>query len=304
MRNGRLWVGLAVIALAASSVACCFSGVQPVRGSGRVEERTYDVEDFSGVVLADQGNLIIEYGAREALVVEAEEYILPYLEVEVEDHILRLGTRPNVWLRPTRLIRYHLTVTELNSVAVTGSGNVEGPVLEGDDVQVRITGSGDVTLDGAEARDSVTIKGTGSGNARIRGGVRSGGADGAGVRGDRVHVTVTGSGDVTLGHLESDRLEVRLTGSGDLAVDGGRVAGQTVSISSSGVYRARGLESATADVRVSGSGTVNIRVADELDASLTGSGDVRYAGDPAVRKDTSGSGHVKRVAGTLDQSTD
>jgi len=70
---------------------------------------------------------------------------------------------------------------------------------------------------------------------------------------------------------------------------------QTISTTGSGVYRACDVETARADVRVSGSGNATIRVAETLKADLTGSGDVHYAGDPAVRQRTSGSGDVKRV---------
>jgi hypothetical protein len=291
MKLRGLSIGLGAIALIASSVACCFSGFYGVRGSGRLEEKEYEVEGFDGVTLTNQGNLTIEHGAQEALVVEAEANLLPYLEVQVVDHVLHIRTRPNVWLRPTRPIRYHLTANELSSIKLTGSGNAEGPVLEGDDVAVRVTGSGDIVLDGIDAEDSIEIRVTGSGNVRVTGNA----ASGASVRGDRVHVTVTGSGDVNLGELEGDQLDVRLTGSGDLAVGRGCVEDQTISTSGSGVYRARDLESATAVVLVGGSSDVTISVADELDAEVTGSGGVRYVGHPAIREHTSGSADVKRV---------
>ena len=291
MRNGRTWVGVAVVGLLVSSLGCCFSGMQPVRGSGRMTEKVYAVEGFHGVALTNQGDLTIAYGDEERLVVEAEANLLPYLEARVEGGILHIGTRPGGWIWPTRPIRYRLTVTELDTVSVTGSGDAVGPVLEGEEISVRVTGFGDITLDGIDATDSVDIKVNGSGGARVDGDD----ADGASVRGERVSVTVTGSGGVGLGEVEADRLEVRVTGSGDLTVAGGRVKGQTISTSGSGVYRARELRSATAEARVSGSGTVMIQVEDELEARLTGSGDVRYAGDPAVHANTTGSGDVVRA---------
>jgi hypothetical protein len=298
MRYGGLWIGFTVVALIASSVACSFGRLQAVRGSGRSEEKTVQVKDFDGVVLTNQAHLTIAYGAEEVLVIEAEENLLPYLEVRVEDRVLHIGTRPNVWLRPTRPIRCRLTVTELSSIVLTGSGDAEGPVLKGQDVSIRITGSGDLTLDGIAAEDTAKIKLTGSGKARVIGDD----ADGASVRGDRVHATVTGSGNVDLGEMAAGQLEVRLTSSGDLTVEGGRVQSQTISTTGSGIYRALDLESATAAVRVTGSGHVTVRVADELEARLTGSGNVRYAGHPAVRADTSGSGDVVPVGERVGES--
>ncbi len=285
----KLGIMLITFTLIASSLACCFSGFYPVRGSGQMEEKEYQVEDFDGVYMSNQGDLTIEYGDEEELVIEAEENLLPHLEVRVLNHTLHIGTRPNAHLRPTRPIKYHLTVTELNSIELTGSGNVDGPVMEGDDISLRVTGSGNAALDGIDADDSVEIEVTGSGKVRVTGDE----ADGVSLRGDRLHVTISGSGDADLGELEADRIEVRITGSGALTVEGGRVEDQTISASGSGVYRARDLESATADVDISGSGNVTIRVDEELEASVTGSGDLNYIGDPTVQKKISSSGDVK-----------
>jgi hypothetical protein len=264
-----------------------------------MEEKTYQVAGFSGVALTNQGDLTIHYGAEESLVVEAEANLLPYLEARVVDDTLHIGTRPGVWLRPTRPIHYRLTVTEFSAIEVRGSGSAQGPVLRGHDASISVNGSGDVKLDSIEARDTVEIKVTGSGDVCVPGDD----AHSPSVRGDQVQVTITGSGDADLGQIEADRLEVRLTGSGDLVVQGGGVEHQTISTSGTGVYRARDLESATAAVRVSGSGNVILRVADELEARVTGSGDVRYAGYPAVREDTDGSGDVKPLGEPTDAST-
>jgi len=318
MTHGRFFVVVAVVGLVASSLGCCFSGMQSVRGSGPLKEKVYAVEGFHGVALSNQGHLTIAYGEEERLVVDAEANLLPYLEAQVEGGILHIRTRPGVWIWPSRPIGYQLTVTELDALTVTGSGDAVGPVLEGDDVSVRVTGSGDVTLDGIDAADSVDVLVTGSGGAWVpadnanggsvtgsravltvtgSGGARVDGDDAGGVsvRGERMNVTVTGSGGVRLGEMEADQLDVRVTGSGDLTVAGGRVVDQAISTSGSGTYRARELRSDTAQARVTGSGTVTIQVADELQARLTGSGDVRYAGSPAVDADTTGSGDVVRA---------
>ncbi len=286
---------MAGIALVASSLACCFSGLQPVRGSGRLEERTYEVEGFHGVVLSNQGDLTIEYGAEERLVIEAEENLLSYLEAEVVDDMLWLRTRPNVWFRPTRPIRYHLTVTRLDAIELTGSGNAEGPVLKGGDVSVRVSGSGDVALEGIDAEDAVEVKATGSGNIRIVGDAIGRAGERVSVRGNRVRLSANGSGDVRVRGLRADRLDVKLTGSGNLTIEEGRVEDQSITITGSGFYQARDLESANATAQVSGSGNVTIRVEDDLEARATGSGDVHYVGDPAVRQETSGSGDVERL---------
>jgi len=278
--------------VALSSLACVVSAWPgTVRGSGRVVEREIDVAGFTGVALTNQGDLTIEYGEEEELIVEAEDNLIDYLEFRVVNGTLRIDTQPGVSLYPTRPIKFYLTVTELDAVEVTGSGNVEGPVLEGDGVSVTVTGSGDALLDGLRARREVELRVTGSGDVEITGGA----VDGASVEAGRVSVTVNGSGDVRLDDVEAEQIDVRLTGSGDLTVSGGAVEEQDIHVTGSGVYTAQDLESETVDTRVSGAGNVTVWVREALDAEVTGSGDVYYIGAPALRERVTGAGDVRRI---------
>jgi hypothetical protein len=71
---------------------------------------------------------------------------------------------------------------------------------------------------------------------------------------------------------------------------------QDVRLSSSGSYSAGNLESRTAKVRVSSSGSATLRVSDNLEASVTSSGGVRYHGNPPqVNAEVTSSGRLVRL---------
>lgn len=107
---------------------------------------------------------------------------------------------------------------------------------------------------------------------------------------------VASSGSIHLAHLDAITLDTEIVSSGEVRVDAGKVTDQTVSIQSSGNYLASGLESVTADVHLSSSGDAWVWVTDRLVATLTSSGNVRYAGGPRITANLSSSGTVEPIA--------
>ena len=259
----RLYIVLVPLVLALVLQSCV--GFTIVRGSGRVTEEDRDVSGFHEVALTDQGTLHIEVGRKEALRIEAEQNLMRYLKAQVDGDRLRIGVEPGVVLRNTRPIHYYLTVTDLDTLVLSGSGKILAPDLEADSFAVTISGSGDVEMDELQADD--------------------------------VRLRSSGSGDLAVDRLDADVLEVHLSGSGDLKVADGETREQDITISGSGKYVARELESEDTTARISGSGTATIQVSESLNAHISGSGNVNYLGQPAVDTRVTGSGDVRQIGG-------
>ena len=254
--------------LALSMLACRVGRITPgdgrtVRGSGNVVEGSRAVSDFASVELATLGTLHIEVSDREALRIEAEDNLMEYLETEVRNGRLTIETKDNVNLQVTRPIHYYLTVTDLDTIVVSSSGDIEAPDLEAERFSITIASSGNLEMEDLEA--------------------------------DTLTVDISSSGDVTMDVLKAGTLEVEIRSSGNLDIAGGQVETQQVTIDSSGDYVAQGLESAKAEVHLSSSGTATIWVRDHLKARLSSSGDLRYLGDPAVDATTTSSGKVTQI---------
>ena len=287
MKRQALIVWLVSAAVVASSLACTVSGMElgGIRGSGHVVEEVREVSGFTGVELATWGNLTIEVGEKEELRIQAEDNVIEYLEARVDGDMLEIKTRPGIALMSVEPVNFFLTVKELDTIVVSGSGDVRGPDLEADRIEVAIYGSGDVELGDLDA-DAVELKVIGSGDMDV-----------TGVRAREQSINISGSGDVDVGTVQADSVDVRIPGSGELDVFAGEVGEQSVAISGSGDYRAEGMESSQAQVRINGSGSVTVCVRDHLDVRISGSGDVRYAGSPTVKQSMAGSGDVTRVGG-------
>lgn len=111
------------------------------------------------------------------------------------------------------------------------------------------------------------------------------------IKADHFEVALAGSGDIEL-EVEANRVEAAISGSGDIVLNGkseefeGAIAG-------SGDLEADGLETKKATMKISGSGGMKIAVEEELFARISGSGDIRYKGNPKIEDiKVSGSGSV------------
>ena len=237
MKRRKLIV-LVVVALLLSGIACAcplsVPGLTPVRGSGDLEEETFEVSGFTGVTLACVANLYIERGDEETLRVEAEENLIPYFVVEVDGGMLDIGTKSGVELNPTEPINFYLTVEDLDTIVLAGSGEIEAPDMVANYLTVTLSGSGDVELpDLRVGKLKIDLSGSGDLNASgqaddqeiIMGG--SGVYEARNLRSTEAEVDISGSGSVTI--QVSDKLDVTIGGSGSVRYIGSPAVETSVS---------------------------------------------------------------------------
>jgi len=105
-------------------------------------------------------------------------------------------------------------------------------------------------------------------------------------------VAVAGSGDIDV-VVEAKTVKAAISGSGDISLKGTTISFDA-SIAGSGDIEAYGLKAEKADMKISGSGDMTISVEKELKARISGSGDIRYKGNPKYEDSkVSGSGSIR-----------
>jgi hypothetical protein len=108
---------------------------------------------------------------------------------------------------------------------------------------------------------------------------------------DEMDIAVAGSGDIRL-DLKVNSANAAVSGSGDVELSGTATAFDAA-VAGSGDIEAYGLQSDRADLKISGSGTIHANVKNEIVARVSGSGNVKYKGNPKVEDiKVSGSGRV------------
>jgi hypothetical protein len=200
-----------------------FNFFHHVQGSGNVVRETRLIEDVSTVVLSEEGDLYIDMGDKEKLIIEAEDNLQEYLIAEVEYSVLDIKKLPdNIILEATKPIQYYLTLTELKSLTVKNSGDVDITGVVTDLFRVYVTGSGSVRIGSLNLRQ-LDVELSSSGNLTIGRGVAevqnitlssSGEYDGSNVESLQVDVGLSSSGNARINVL--DKLEVNLSSSGNV----------------------------------------------------------------------------------------
>jgi len=108
-------------------------------------------------------------------------------------------------------------------------------------------------------------------------------------------LTTNGSGNInSTGDFSGiDNLNASVSGSGNISIESGVANNFKITISGSGDVKSFGLSAKQADVSISGSGDVQVTVLENLKASINGSGNIYYKGNPpTVNSHISGSGQV------------
>lgn len=238
-------------------------GSVTVRGSGNIVQETRAVKGISGVEFSLPGTLHIKTGSAELLNITADDNLMPYIETNVGLGRLVIGSRPGTNLQPTRTINYDLTVTDLNLVTISSSGDIEVEPLQARSFSITVNSSGNISLPSLDCTS--------------------------------LDVKISSSGDIKLAQLKADSISVDISSSGNLDIQDGQVKRQDIRISSSGEYHARNVESTSANVILTSSGTAIVRVSDRLTGRLSSSGNINYIGSPDVNVSMTSSGRTVQI---------
>ncbi len=177
-----------------------------VPGSGTPAGEDRIVTGVNSVTLATMGDLTISLGEQESLRVEAEENLLPNIETRTWSGMLTIRQKEQTELRPTKPIRYYLTVKTLERLAASSSGNIDAPAVQAGSFSIIVNSSGGIHLAGLTA-DSLEVEISSSGGVRIDAGQVGGQT-----------VAINSSGEYAAGDLRSATADVRINSSGDATI--------------------------------------------------------------------------------------
>ena len=167
---------------------------------------TRPVTGFSGIDLAVPAKLEIIQGDTEALALQGPADALADIETVVRADgvlVIRKRTRTSWPFHPE--IRIVANMKRVESIAVTGSGDVFARTLSSPKLTLAIAGSGDIHVPALETESAlVTI--SGSGDVRVAG------------RAASVVSKIAGSGDLKAEKLETRKATVSIAGGGDVAI--------------------------------------------------------------------------------------
>jgi Putative auto-transporter adhesin, head GIN domain len=195
-----------------------------IKGNGDIATVTRSIGNFTGVKITGFYEVYLIPGDHPGTIkLEGESNLLFYVEPEVKKDELVINTKKGHELDFTRPMKIYITVGKLNSIALEGSGNIVSQgALHGDNMTVKLTGSGDMDI-AADVRNDLQVDMFGSGNLKLDVHAKNchGSHTGSGnmdIRGTAsvADMAVTGSGNLNADKLTADNWQTNVTGSGNL----------------------------------------------------------------------------------------
>jgi hypothetical protein len=240
-KSNRRRAGLVTLLLAVSAMVACdghYHGPTApsgswdgLVGSGNVVQEDRPVNGVRGVLLSTVGTVFIEQGGFEALVVVAEENLLPLIMTEVQGGTLRIWSDQP--FHNTQPIQFHLTVSTLRSAELGGAGEIVGSNLNLNRLLLELTGAGGMDFSNLRA-DELEVMIAGAGGVHVSGEVwrqrvtisGAGGYEGHDLQSAEAEVDILGAGSATV--RVSDRLDVTISGTGSVRYIGDPSVNSTV----------------------------------------------------------------------------
>ena len=193
---------IALVFLALLLINC--SKGQVVVGSSNIISQEKQLSAYDRIEVLGSYDVIFTDGEVGKIRIKAPDNILPLIQTEVSDGLLRIDTGKNRYKVKEPIIIYVPVDSRLKQVVIKGSADIYSEKnLETKALNVGIYGSGDARL--AVDASSLALKIDGSGDIRVGG------------KTDNLSINISGSGDVDASKLTAEKAVININGSGGVS---------------------------------------------------------------------------------------
>lgn len=183
------------------------------RGSGDVIEEVRELESFDRISLKCSADVYIKRGETQRVAVLCDDNLLDNVLTQVRGDRLVIDIKGSIWTREG--IELEIIAPSLTRIDVSGSGNVIVEDVKEKQFEIRVSGSGDIDVEGELGVVEISV--SGSGDIDLDG------------TAEEIAVRISGSGDVDARSLRTRIADVRIVGSGDVAVYASELFDGTIS---------------------------------------------------------------------------
>ena len=119
---------------------------ETIKGNGEIKKETRELSNFTSLSSQGSMNVEISYGNSNSLTIEADENLLPYIETSVENGKLSIKPKKKVNLKSSSKMNIYVSMTKINSLQLSGSGNINGAGAFTNDAKTDMAVFGSVNL--------------------------------------------------------------------------------------------------------------------------------------------------------------
>lgn len=270
-------------------------------GAGSIVTEVRDITGFTGVRNDGDFEVYVTQSEEYSVEVVAYENLIPIIETYISGNSLVVQMKNNSCYKSGPPIEVHVFLPEVDNLELNGSGKLIVYDTESNLLECYNNGSGYMSVDTVSTGE-LYLSNSGSGYVEVtqifsddlrlvQSG--SGTIDIGDVLGsEAVSIEHSSSGSLRANIIEGLELDALLSGSGRIDLSG-EVAEVDYGLHSSGRISAVDLMAFDAVVENTGSGLLYVWATEILTATISGSGDVIYRGDPTISYKITGSGSLR-----------
>ena len=236
----------------------CEKGVFCTNGKGEIVSSSLNVGEFNELEASGAFDIVVSQGDTQTIELVGHQNIIEKIESTLINEHLELDLERGCYND------YELTIY------------VTTPDIQ----EVKLNGSGDITIEEFDELNQLDLIITGSGN--INGDYN--------LPVDDLSFLISGSGNIDFAATALN-INSKISGSGNVNLSGTTITHEAL-ISGSGSFRTYNLISDNTVIDISGSGDFEVYANHTLNIDISGSGNIYYKGSPNIDINISGTGNV------------
>lgn len=200
----KIWVlALLLISMGASSQW----NWKRIDGNGILKKETRKVSPFTGISSSGSWDVMVAYGNSTDIEVEGDENLLEHIETIVENGKLYIRAKKYGNIRSKNKITVYVTVTKLQHLSLSGSGDIigRGEFKNDGTTNVMVSGSGNIRFE-FDRFNEIDASVSGSGGIKMKGTAKE------------IEARISGSGNIDCKEVIADDASARISGSGNIKV--------------------------------------------------------------------------------------
>jgi len=160
----KLFYRIGVVLLSLMLLASCSSS--KVTGNGKITTKTRDVPAFSQIKVSGAYRLLVMVGGSRSVRVTTDSNILPLVMTTVKDGLLTIANQKGRTFKVSKLVTVRVVVPTLTKITASGMNRIMATRITGGDFTFSTSGSVQAKLTGKASKVSLDISGAGNIDAK------------------------------------------------------------------------------------------------------------------------------------------
>lgn len=275
---------IAFAAAASLSIICAVSmSATPQEEGVASEERELPL--FSSIKVSGPFDVYYVQSDLPKVVIEGNEEYFGKVITEVKKDVLTVGMEKGKYRDLVLKVTIYSAVADHITSSISGNFFDIAGHTSADDIEYKMSGSGDVQIENVSSSDDIEIVSTGSGNVRAEK-----------IQCEELDASLSGSGNINVKDVQAKDLDVRQAGCGDVVVEQADIRKEAeLTLTSSGAISLDANVGGEIEVKLNGSGNITLNgKCNKLEVNISGSGDVNgKLNYNRISTNCKGSGKVK-----------